>query len=437
MYRIHYLTDQRSVETTEQETILTTSLRNGIDHLHACGGAGRCSTCRIEVLEGLENCQVRNSIEARIADRLDFPPVVRLACQTKVKGPVKIRRLLTEERDIKFAQANISKSGSIGSNRHVAILFADIEGFTPLSERMPSFDVMFLLNRYFDFAGDVVLRNGGEINNYIGDAFLAVFGLDNAGDEAFRAVSAGLEIQENLKDFALMVKRDFNQVFKVRIGIHYGEVIVGMLGSRGTERLSIIGDTVNTAARTEAANKDADTNMLITESAYEQIKDRVEVKDFVRVKLRGTSERVTLYEIASIKGGTTATLNEKQKIINGVVWSRALQSSAIGEQNKKVIEMFDSQILMFRHKGKIKAVINICPHMNLPIDAGQVTDNGSILCPFHDSAFCVNTGEVRRWVGSVREGTPKALENLMKSVKQSPLKVYEIQEIDGHIWITP
>jgi class 3 adenylate cyclase len=205
--------------------------------------------------------------------------------------------LLSDFADVKFAQAAVNKSGSIGSNRHVAILFADIEGCTPLSERMPSFDVMYLLNRYFDVAGDVVLRNGGEINNYIGDASLAIFGLDNAGDDAFRAVSAGLELQEKLIDFARIFERDFSHPLRVRIGVHYGEVIVGMLGSRGTERLSIIGDTVNIAERTESANKDAGTSMLITESAYQQIQDRVSVKDFVRVKLRGTAERVTLYEI--------------------------------------------------------------------------------------------------------------------------------------------
>jgi len=109
--------------------------------------------------------------------------------------------------------------------------------------------------------------------------------------------------------------------------------------------------------------------------------------------------------------------------------------SRLSGQDKKVIEIFDSQILLFRYQGNIKAVNNICPHMNMPIDAGQVTEDGSILCPFHDSAFCVTTGEVRRWVGSVREGTPKALEDLMKGLKRSPLRVYETDEVDGHIWI--
>ena len=108
---------------------------------------------------------------------------------------------------------------------------------------------MYLLNKYFDFAGDIVMSNGGAMNNYIGDAFLAVFGLDDTGDETFRAVKAGLEIQSKINEFSAQVEEDFDELFKVRIGIHYGEVIVGMLGCRGTERLSVIGDTVNMAAR--------------------------------------------------------------------------------------------------------------------------------------------------------------------------------------------
>ena len=76
-------------------------------------------------------------------------------------------------------------SGSIGTNKQVAILFADIENFTTLSERLASFDVMYLLNKYFDFAGKIVMRNRGDINNYIGDAFLAIFCLDGEVDETF------------------------------------------------------------------------------------------------------------------------------------------------------------------------------------------------------------------------------------------------------------
>ena len=339
MPKLTYTDEKREVEFSEAQSILEISNENQVEHLHVCGGLGRCSTCRVQILDGLENCSERSQKEQLIADKLDFPDDVRLACQTLLSGNAKIRKLFKNQTDIKFAQAAIQSSGSIGSNKQVAILFADIENFTPLSERLASFDVMYLLNKYFDFAGNIVMKNGGEINNYIGDAFLAIFGLDGEGDETFRAVKAGLELQSDLKNFARTVEENFDEEFKIRIGIHFGEAIIGMLGCKGTERLSVIGDTVNMAARAESANKEADTTMLITENAYNQIKDRVEVEDFIRTKLKGTSERITLYEIKSVKGESFVAKKHDALVKDGIKWTRAGASKDLSEENKIEFEL--------------------------------------------------------------------------------------------------
>ena len=89
-------------EFEKNQTILEVSLENELSHLHVCGGHGRCSTCRVQVLDGLENCENRNAIEQAMSEKLDFPDDVRLACQTKLKGDVTIRRLLNGMEDIKF-----------------------------------------------------------------------------------------------------------------------------------------------------------------------------------------------------------------------------------------------------------------------------------------------------------------------------------------------
>ena len=305
-----------------------------------------------------------------------------------------------------------------------------------MSERMQSYDVMYVLNKYFDFAGKIINANGGEINNYIGDAFLAIFGLDDAGDEVFRAIKSGLEIQDNLITFAKTIEVNFNEEFKVRIGIHYGDAIIGMLGSRGTERLSVIGDTVNTAARVEAANKESDTFMLVSETAYEEVRDRVEVHDYIRVKLKGTSERSSLYEISKVIGDTNALKNLKTRVLEGTVWHRSFKSAEVLDKDKKVIQLFDKDLLIFRFGGELKVVKNNCPHMNLPLDAGQITDNGTILCPFHDSEFCIHTGEVKRWVENLPPMIPEKQAELMKGIKPVPIQLFQSQEIDGYIWIS-
>ena len=422
-------------EFEKNQTILEVSLENELSHLHVCGGHGRCSTCRVQVLDGLENCENRNAIEQAMSEKLDFPDDVRLACQTKLKGDVTIRRLLNGMEDIKFAKSAIEQSGPIGSNKDVAILFADIENFTPLSERMASFDVMYLLNKYFDFAGDIVMSNGGAMNNYIGDAFLAVFGLDDTGDETFRAVKAGIEIQSRLNEFSAQVEEDFDELFKVRIGIHYGEVIVGMLGCRGTERLSVIGDTVNMAARAEAANKDADTDMLITEMAYSQVEGRVEVEDFIRMKLKGTSERTTLYEIKSVIGDSLAKENTQQKIIGGIVWHRSVPVADLKEGSKLETSYQDEAVLVFRHDGELRAIQNACTHMNLPLTGGDIDDGGNITCPFHGTAYCTKTGEVTKWCEGLPDDMPAENKAMITSIKQNPIKTFLTLESDNHVWL--
>ena len=434
--KISFKPDNISTEISTDESILTAALRNGINHLHACGGSARCSTCRIQVVSGLENCNPRNELELKLADTHNFSDDVRLACQTTITGNVDIRRLLVDIEDLKFSTLNHKKLGPIGSHRKVAILFADIQGFTPMSERMQSYDVMYVLNKYFDFAGKIINANGGEINNYIGDAFLAIFGLDDAGDEVFRAIKSGLEIQDNLITFAKTIEVNFNEEFKVRIGIHYGDAIIGMLGSRGTERLSVIGDTVNTAARVEAANKESDTFMLVSETAYEEVRDRVEVHYYIRVKLKGTSERSSLYEISKVIGDTNAHKNLKTRVLEGTVWHRSFKSAEVLDKDKKVIQLFDKDLLIFRFGGELKVVQNNCPHMNLPLDAGQITDNGTILCPFHDSEFCIHTGEVKRWVENLPPMIPEKQAELMKGIKPVPIQLFQAQEIDGYIWIS-
>ena len=86
MALIHFLPDEREIEAIEGETILLAALRAGITHAHLCGGSARCSTCRVIIVEGLENCAPRNAEEQSIADMLRFDPKVRLACQTVSRG---------------------------------------------------------------------------------------------------------------------------------------------------------------------------------------------------------------------------------------------------------------------------------------------------------------------------------------------------------------
>ena len=100
LFKIELTPDNTEISISEDETILTASLRNDIQHLHACGGLGMCSTCRVEILSGEENLFPKSNSEQALSDKLELPSNIRLACQTKVKGNIKLKRLLLDQKDL-------------------------------------------------------------------------------------------------------------------------------------------------------------------------------------------------------------------------------------------------------------------------------------------------------------------------------------------------
>jgi len=395
--------------------------------LSACGGVGKCSTCRINVISGIENCSVRTEDEIKIAERLNLPETVRLACQTKVCGKVKYRRLLLDKRDLTLNnQLSSTKSSSVGTVRNLTIMFCDIKGFTPFSESLSAYDVIFILNRYFSIMREIIIKNGGEVNNYIGDAVMAIFGLKESRQQILRSVNTGIQMLEAMDDFKIYLNEAYDRIFDIRIGIHNGEVIVGSIGSGDDKKLTVIGDVVNIASRIESTNKDAGTRLLISENAFNQVKDYLEIDNHLRLKLRGTSNLITLYEVSNIKKDVLKDFRDvTHKIIKGKKWTRTLPSAELKDGEKKKYKSNNEEIILIRKDG-IYAINNICPHMHLPLDLGQLTEKETILCPFHNSEFSYKTGDVKMWVGS----KPDVIQE-----KCEPLEIIPAIEIESYIWV--
>lgn len=303
MPAITYLPDNKSVEAEAGETILLTSLRAGIPHTHVCGGNARCSTCRVIILDGLENCSQRNSREQALANRLHFTPQIRLACQTSITGDITLRRLVLDAQDVELtSQLTPDKTPiSAGKEQKIAILFADIRKFTAFSESLPPYDVIHVLNRYFDQMGKVINRNGGYIDNYMGDGLMALFGVDHPEEAALRAVRAGLEMLEAVEQLRVYLENIYAMSFQIGVGVHYGEVVLGSIGAKDARRMTAIGDAVNLASRIEQANKEYGTHLLISEHAYDEVRQQVRVgREFADTALKGKSGRYRLYEIVGL-----------------------------------------------------------------------------------------------------------------------------------------
>ncbi|MEP7198556.1 MAG: adenylate/guanylate cyclase domain-containing protein [Chloroflexota bacterium] len=305
MPRIHYLPDEKNIEldNTSHETILRASLRTGIPHTHVCGGQARCSTCRVLILDGLDHCLPRNEKEQAMADRLRFTPNIRLACQTMLTGDVKLRRLVLDAEDIEVTSQLRQRAipSRIGEEERIAILFTDIRGFTSFAETLMPYDVMHVLNRYFNLMGHVINRNGGFINNYMGDGLMALFGVEPSPQNvALQAVRAGVEMLAALESFKPYLMSVYNRCFEMGVGVHYGEAVVGALGAADNQKVTAIGDAVNFASRIESANKEAGTRLLISDETYALVKEHVAVGQNVRVTVRGKSGEHTLYEVVGL-----------------------------------------------------------------------------------------------------------------------------------------
>ena len=332
--------DSKKIDISNNESILTASLRNNVSHLSACGGTGKCSTCRIEVLDGLKHCSSKTAQEIKVSEKLKFPSHIRLACQTRVTGNITYRRLLLDKRDLNLNN-NVSnqKLESVGTIRSLTIMFCDIKGFTPFSESLSAYDIIFILNRYFSIMREVILQNGGEINNYIGDAIMAIFGLQESRQQTLRAIASGLEMIKSMDKFKIYLKKAYGRDFDIRIGIHYGEVIVGSVGHGEDKKLTVIGDAVNVASRIEAINKDAGTRLLVSDQAYQNVTKSVEVKNFLRLKLRGVSSLMTLHEISRVKDEKILFQETtREKTFRGKVWVRTLPILELEQGEKKKFE---------------------------------------------------------------------------------------------------
>ena len=171
-------------------TLLEAAVKNRIPHMQECGGNGRCTTCRVKILEGHQNVAPRNELESRLAKLRGWDPSVRLACQTKVNGPVKLERQIKTFSEISRLQEEMVKSGK-GEEKELAILFCDMRNFTPFVEGNMAYDVVHILNRFFSALGEAILMNNGLIYQYVGDEIVGVFGLDSS-DKMHSCLAAGV-----------------------------------------------------------------------------------------------------------------------------------------------------------------------------------------------------------------------------------------------------
>jgi adenylate cyclase len=296
LVRIGY-PDGRYVEVTRGTSVLEASRLARIPHASICGGRGRCSTCRVRVRAAPASIAPPSESELRVLRRIRATPNIRLACMLRPIGTVEVTPLLPSFAHARDGQrpADVAQ----GREQEIAILFADIRGFTALAENRLPYDVVFILNRYFATVGSAVESAGGRVDKFIGDGIMALFGID--GDVATgcrQALRAAQAMSTRLVALNAVLAAEIGVPLRIGIGIHIGAAILGEMGYGSAAQITAIGDAVNIASRLEGLAKEYAVELVLSEDTATRA--GLDLSAFARqeIEIRGRREMLAVRMLA-------------------------------------------------------------------------------------------------------------------------------------------
>ncbi len=229
--------------------------------------------------------------------------IYRFVREERLKSVV--RRSLERYVSIEVAREILERGDEVelgGIRRRITVAFCDIRGFTTLSEHHSPEEVVDLLNRFFTRISSPILRHGGTLDKYIGDAIMAFWGAPVARqDDPIRAVRCALDMLRESAAFSAELEAQGETPLSVGIGINTGWAIVGNIGSPARMGYTAIGDTVNIASRLQDLTKEYQAELLIGHATFEEIEDLFEAERIGLVSVKGRTEPVAIYRVIGEK----------------------------------------------------------------------------------------------------------------------------------------
>jgi adenylate cyclase len=207
---------------------------------------------------------------------------------SKYVSPAVVDELLKDVENLKLG----------GRKEHMTVFFSDVRGFTTISEKLAPEELSRVLNLYLTPMTELIFKNNGTLDKYIGDAIMAFFGapikhLNHAKD----ACRCALQNLEKLKELQKEFEAQGLPYIDIGIGINTGPMSVGNMGSNIVQNYTVMGDSVNLAARLEGINKEYGTRIIISQFTYEEVKASFTVREVDRVRVKGKYEPVRIFEL--------------------------------------------------------------------------------------------------------------------------------------------
>ncbi|MGA8698422.1 MAG: adenylate/guanylate cyclase domain-containing protein [Xanthobacteraceae bacterium] len=281
-------------------TVLDASRRASIPHAAICGGRGRCTTCRVRVLRGVETLPPPSASEQALLSRLRAGPSVRLACQLRPRSDTSVLPLLPPNIGASESRRR-DHSDTSELERFVAIMFVDIRKSTALVEKRHPYDVVFLLNHFFDAVAGAVVDTGGAPNQFVGDGMMAIFGIHADPREACsQALAAAQLIDSRLANMNRTLADELPEPLAIDVGLHAGNVILGELGYRDRFLLTAIGDSVHVAARLQELTKDYGCQLVVSDIVAATAEVEMSAFPVREISVRGRTESLAVRIVSAM-----------------------------------------------------------------------------------------------------------------------------------------
>ncbi|NUM76354.1 2Fe-2S iron-sulfur cluster binding domain-containing protein [candidate division KSB1 bacterium] len=291
-------------------TILEAAQQFGLFLPHECGGQAQCTSCRAAILAGENNCSAIQEPEQKLLHAGHFKPPIRLACQTKISGPVRAQILLRDEFDLQLALA--SETGQTprlpGVQQPLALLSGAWHDFERLVLQASAHDTVQVLQRFYYLVQQLVKEHDGHLIEFSANRFTAVWGASgNIRAAIINAMNAARRLVTTCGELNDYLEHNFDMRLAFGFGVHADLAVMGELGTGEEHRLVVLGKAVDHAHELCRLTQKANAAILVSETIFAVMRDHVPISRAFQAQFSGESTACRVFEAAPENVPATAS----------------------------------------------------------------------------------------------------------------------------------
>jgi adenylate cyclase len=287
-------------------TILEAAKRFGLFHADHCGGRAECTTCRVWVIAGEQNCSAQQEPERCMLKKHHLKPPIRLACQTRILGPMRVQILLRNEDEVQTVThlATINDGTMPGMQIPLVIMKAAIHDYDEFVKSNIPYEAIHILQKFRGLSESLLAEYQGHMCEAKGPSFTAVFGLEGDTAEAIpRALGCARRLVVGFQEVNEYLERYCDVRRVLGVGLHAGVTIAGHIGGEGRRQLCILGEAPRVAEHLLHLTKSAPAAILISEAIFAVVRDRFPIARAFSARTPGKDERLNVFEVAAQSSG--------------------------------------------------------------------------------------------------------------------------------------